>query len=95
MIQKPFRIVLVAKLSQHISQYSAGPCGLVPERWDKPVSTQLIRFKCGIASGRDYALGILDAIWPDELEPRPQDGHNDQWPLVVSNMRALKISHRE
>ena len=61
-IQKPFRMALVAELSQHISQYSAGPFVVVPEGWDKPVSTQLIRFKGDIASGRDYALGILDAI---------------------------------
>ena len=68
MIQKPFRIVLVAKLSQPISQYSAGPFDLVPEGWDKPVSTQLIRFKGDIVSGRDYALRTLDAIRPDELK---------------------------
>ena len=68
MIQKPFRIVLVAKLNQHISQYSAGPFVVVPEGWDKPVSTQLIRFKGDIVSGRDYALGTLDAIQPDELK---------------------------
>jgi len=54
--------MLVGKLSQHISQYSAGPFVLFPEGWDTPVSTQLIRFKCDIASGGDYTLETLDAI---------------------------------